>query len=219
MDGYFDGLEFFGVPGDDALLEVFDGFADFFLELADFLVDSPHLLDSVEFFVLDEFLAEVFDEVHPGVLDFGVGFGVLLLLVLDLPELAEVLFLGHGVGPELLVAVSDLLALGVVDEGVVDVAEVGELADEVVLVLGLLGEGVAGHVEDLEALEPHALGEVGLDDLEAGDLVVADGEHVELLAVVEPLELGDLVVVERQVGEVDQVVQPLDLLDRVERQV
>lgn len=55
--------------------------------------------------------------------------------------------------------------------------------------------------------------------LQVRNAVSAEGEDVELLAVVETGNLLDVVVVERQILQLHQVLQPLDLPDVVEAQV
>ena len=55
--------------------------------------------------------------------------------------------------------------------------------------------------------------------IEFRDIVIADGEDVQLVQGVHVLEARDAIVVEREVGEIGQRVQTFDDLYVVERQV
>lgn len=61
--------------------------------------------------------------------------------------------------------------------------------------------------------------EISEDFLEAFDLVVADGQYVELNAVVQPSEGGDLIIVEGNVCQIDEAVHAFDGFDVVEGEV
>jgi hypothetical protein len=127
-------------------------------------------------------------------------FVVFLLLILEIIKLTKVLFLGERVCTELLIAIPYGCSLSLIDETVIQVSQVGQLVDDVVLIIGFLSERVSSHVEHLEVLEFHLFSKVEGNDFIGGYLVVADAEHVEQFAIIKPFELTDLIVVERQIS-------------------
>lgn len=101
------------------------------------------------------------------------------------------------------------------DEFVVEVAELGEEGEAVVAVLVVAADRVPIKVEHAEGLERAE----DVDGAQARDLVVPEGEALELRAGAQPLEFADLVPVEREVRQTREGGETLDLRDPVEGQV
>lgn len=130
-------------------------------------------------------------------------------------------------GLELIVFLDNLASL-VIDEHIVQVSQVGQVADQMILILRifdpiLLCEFISKDVKDLQVLEfdlfLRSLAEVAEELFESAYLVVAYGEHVEFGALIQPFKYSDTVIVEREVCEIDEVIEPLNLTNVVEAQV
>ena len=74
-------------------------------------------------------------------------------------------------------------------------------------------EMIPEYIEYLQILEFGLLigasTEIGDDFLEGADLVVANGEDIELGAVVKPIQDHYLVVVEGEISEIHQIIESL----------
>jgi hypothetical protein len=109
-----------------------------------------HLEDLFKIINFDEFLLEVVEKVHFGVqllLLLEQQLHLLLLLLLKILQKLDLVLLIF----ELFVRIGDLLALPLVDEYIIEVAKVGQLGDEMSLILAipfsiLDSEGVAVHI-------------------------------------------------------------------------
>ena len=199
---------------------------DFEGELLNFFFQPPHLLDFLQIFDLHDVIAEAVKQIH-----FGIFFLPLLLLLLFLLllfdfELGQKLSLVFGF--ELVVEITNFFPFLVVDEGVVQIPQVGQVGHQMVLVLWVPAaflhcKGIPSNIQNLQIFELGlflgSFSEISEDFLEAFDLVVADGQYVELNAVVQPSEGGDLIIVEGNVCQIDEAVHAFDGFDVVEGEV
>lgn len=225
--GYPDFLELLLVFVLDLLLHSVDQFLDFVTEITHFLLQAPHLLDLLQIVDLYDILLVVIEQVHLSVQFLLLLLQLLqLLLLLDLQVLQELRLVLPSA--KLLVAVCDLLPLALVNQDVVEIAKVGQVGNQMCLVLAVPfavfdGEGVAVDVQDLQVFKPGLFfggaTKVGENFFKGAYEVVANREDVEFAAVVEAIDEGYLVVIEGQVCKVDEFVEALNRLDAVEGEV
>jgi len=68
-----------------------------------------------------------------------------------------------------------------------------------ILVFTILSEGIASNIEYLEMFEFHAfpLGKIGSDHFKSGDLIIANGKHIQFATKIKTSNTLQLIVEER----------------------
>lgn len=132
-----------------------------------------------------------------------------------------VVFLLLDFGDGLVILQLSLATLVIRDQLIIEVFEAPEHANGEELVVTIRRAGVhirvVLHVEHLQVVVQ--LLEVTHGIIVATNVVLAEGEDVQLSERVETFYLGNLIRIQRKIGQLGQLLEALDLGDHVEREV